>query len=219
MTREEKKALQEQLDKDFLEKKVLYTEQCFDQNNPAYHKMESILDRASERPLTKEVGYELHHRIPRSFFKKINIAVVDNNNLYKLTYMEHFLVHYYAYICATSFMKPAMSLALLEMKKMCTKVDGFLEEDAIFMANLFNNIKWEIFGNKSKDHKKYTLKYFEKQLKDTSINLKSIYRSVSNTDIVIKGFCEKCGKSFLKEVKINEIDDFLKEMKEHVCEK
>lgn len=219
MTREEKKKLQEQADKDFLDKKVLYTEQCFDIANPAYNKMETILQRASERPLTKEVGYELHHRIPRSFFKKINIAVVDNNNLYKLTYMEHFLVHYYAYICATSFMKPAMSLALLEMKKMCTKVDGFLEEDAIFMSNLFNNIKWEIFGNKNKDCKKYTLKYFEKQLKDSPIQIKSLYRSTSNTDIVIKGVCTECGENFLKEVKNEELDNFLKEMKDHVCKK
>lgn len=219
MTRDEKKKLQERLDKDFLEKKELYTEQCFDKTNPAYSKMETILQNASTRPLVKEVGYELHHRIPRSFFKKINIAIVDNNNLYKLTYREHFLVHYYAYVCATSFMKPAMSLALLEMKKMCTKVDGCLEEDAIFMSNLFNNIKWEIFGNKSKEHKKYTLKYFEKQLKDTSIRLVALYRGMTNQDFVIKGICEKCGQNILQEVKINDLENVLKELKNHKCEK
>ena len=104
-SREEAKALREASEKDFGRNRAIYEAECFDTTSIYYLKMLDILNSTADRELKHEAGYELHHRIPRSFFNKKGLMVVDKNNLYKLTYAQHFLVHYYAYMCATKLMK------------------------------------------------------------------------------------------------------------------
>ena len=200
MTREEKKKLQLQIDQDFIDNLDRYTKMCFDTTSIFYNKMQKILESTKNRELTHEVGFELHHRIPRSFFKKINQPVVDTNNLYKLTYAQHFIVHYYAYLCATPLMKPAMSLTLVEMKKMCTKVDGCTESDILNMSNLFNNIKYDLSVSKQKD-KTQSLSTWNKKLEKNQLYIQEPIRDPETnqfTDCIV--VCKRCEKAFKQNI-------------------
>ncbi len=67
--------------------------------------------RSENRGLKIERGYNIHHIIPRSYFKKIKLPVYnDDENLVKLTLSEHFMVHYHAWKCST-FIRKEMSSA------------------------------------------------------------------------------------------------------------
>lgn len=59
-----------------------------------------------------EGKFEIHHIIPRCYFKKTK-KPVDNseNNLVKLTIEEHKKVHELAYMCAQDFMKGSLKHA------------------------------------------------------------------------------------------------------------
>ena len=56
--------------------------------------------------------FEVHHIVPRCYYKKVN-AAIDNNeyNLVKLTIEEHKLVHKLAALCAKDFMKNSLQHA------------------------------------------------------------------------------------------------------------
>lgn len=192
-----KRAAKDASIKDFERNKKLYEEECFDTYSIFYFKMIAILENSKTRGLTPEAGYELHHRIPRSFFKKKFLEVVDEDNLYKLTYQEHFLVHYYAYMCATKLMKSAMSLALLEMKKVCTKVDGCTEEDAIEMSKLFDKIKHELYSDMKADYKEKSLKLWRKKFDKTRLLVTDIFRK----NMTLEFMCKDCGAKFVRDPK------------------
>lgn len=104
--------------------------ECFDKSLQSFENMMSILVAAYPRGLVKEKGYELHHIIPRSVFKKLGLKVIDENNLVKLTYSEHILVHYYASLCATEKYKKSLTFAFRMMLKYVNKT-SFLQEDTI----------------------------------------------------------------------------------------
>lgn len=190
-----KRATKEASIKDFERNKDLYEKECFDTDSIFYFKMTDILESTKDRELTPEAGYELHHRIPRSFFKKKFLEVVDEDNLYKLTYAQHFLVHYYAYMCSTKLMKSAMSLALLEMKKVCTKVDGFTEEDALVMSKLFDNIKHELYSDMKSDYKDKSIKVWRKKFDKTRLLVTNIFRK----DMTLEFMCKDCGAKFIRD--------------------
>ena len=190
----EKRAAKEAAIKDFERNQKQYEEECFDTYSIFYFKMMEILESAKDRKLVPEAGYELHHRIPRSFFKKKFLEVVDENNLYKLTYAQRFLVHYYAYMCATKLMKSAMSLALLEMKKVCTKVDGCTEENAIEMSQLFDKIKNELYTGMKTDCKDQSIKFWRKKFDKTRLFVTDVFRK----EKTIEFMCEDCGAKFVR---------------------
>ena len=190
----ERRAAKEAAIKDFERNQKQYEEECFDTYSIFYFKMMEILESAKDRPLVPEAGYELHHRIPRSFFKKKFLEVVDENNLYKLTYAQHFLVHYYAYMCATKLMKSAMSLALLEMKKVCTKVDGCTEENAIEMSRLFDKVKNELYTGMKADCKDQSIKFWRKKFGKTRLFVTDVFRK----EKTIEFMCEDCGAKFVR---------------------
>lgn len=199
MTRQQQKEKRLQEEKKFIEKKDSYIKECFDVNSPYFLSMQKILENAKTRGLEKEIGYELHHAIPRSFFKKKGIKVIDKNNLYKLTYQEHFLVHFYAYKCATKFLKSSMSLALLQMKRVCTMNTN--DVDTIKLSYIFNSIKTELYKVKKEDsYTKYFKQSFEKIDKIYNGKFELLkFNHIENpknvhTELDIR--CRFCGKTY-----------------------
>lgn len=199
MTRQQQREEKKKNIEDFLKKKDIYIKECFDIDSPYFNLMEKILNNSKARGLQKEIGYELHHGIPRSFFKKKKMKVVDEDNLYKLTYQEHFLVHFYAYKCATKFLKSAMSLTLLQMKRVCNKNTNDI--DTIKLSYIFNSIKLELYKVKKDDsYSKYFKQNFEKIDKAYNgkfelLNFKHIYNP-TNEHIELDIRCRLCGKNY-----------------------
>lgn len=198
MTRAEKRILKEKQELEFLENKEDYINECFIKNDD-YYKMKETLDNSAERGTSKEFGYELHHFIPRSYFKKKNKTVIDKNNLYKLTYQEHFMVHYYAYKCATKLMKQSMCLALIAMKKLCTKNTN--EYDTIELSKIFNSIKSELYTTRKNNYKVQSFQNNKKKLEEKTqgrfllLDVNYIYEE-SNQRMELKFKCKKCGKEY-----------------------
>lgn len=197
MTRQEKKILKEKQELEFLENKESYIDECFIKNDD-YYKMKEILDNSSERELFKEFGYELHHFIPRSYFKKKNKVIIDKNNLYKLTYAEHFMVHYYAYKCATKLIKQSMCLALICMKKLCLKNTN--DYDTIELSKIFDSIKSELYMTKNKNYKIELFQNNKKKLEEKTqgrfLLLEANRVNCDGKQTEIKFKCKKCGKEY-----------------------
>lgn len=198
MTRKEKKALREKQEQEFLENKEEYINDCFIKNNDFY-KMKEILDNSEKRGISKEFGYELHHFIPRSYFKKKNKIIIDKNNLYKLTYSEHFMVHYYAYKCATKLMKQSMCLAMIGMKKICTKNTN--EYDTIELSKIFDSIKLDLHTTNINNNKIKSFQYNKQKLEEKTqgrfllLDINHISdETYSRTELKFK--CKKCGKEY-----------------------
>ena len=199
MTRQERAYLKEKQELEFLENKENYIDECFIRNDDFY-KMKEILDNSKERGISKEFGYELHHFIPRSYFKKKNKTVIDKNNLYKLTYQEHFMVHYYAYKCSTKLMKQSMCLALIAMKKLCTKNTN--EYDTIELSKIFDSIKSELYTTRKNNCKVQSFQNNKKKLEEKTqgrfllLDVNNIYEE-NNQRTELKFKCKKCGKEYL----------------------
>ena len=98
---------------------------CFDAENVDFKNMKDIINfaRSQNRGIKADSKYyNVHHIIPRSYFKKMNFPI-DNReiNLVKLTLQEHFMVHYYAWKCAKSPIKRSMATAFHLMVGRATK--------------------------------------------------------------------------------------------------
>ena len=99
-----------------------YWTECFDNSTSSYYKLIDLLSSAIDRDVKKEKGYEIHHIIPRAFFKHKNLKVDDTkNNLIKLTPAEHYMAHYYMSKCANKIIKHSMIYALHLMTITATK--------------------------------------------------------------------------------------------------
>lgn len=78
-----------------------------------YKKIYDVLCHSRKhRPLIKEVGYEIHHIIPRSMG-----GDDTGSNLVKLSYKEHFVAHKLLYKFTTGYDNIMMSLAYTFMIK------------------------------------------------------------------------------------------------------
>lgn len=76
----------------------LLMNELFDVSNPNYDKMINILNNPN--PLNEEYT-EMHHIIPRFFYKLKNMNIDNSdNNLVQMSIKNHFLVHYYGAKCA-----------------------------------------------------------------------------------------------------------------------
>lgn len=111
-----------------------YWTECFNDSTSSYFKLIDLLLSAIDRDIKKEQGYEIHHIIPRSFFKHKNLDV-DNtkDNLIKLTPSEHYMAHYYMSKCANKIIKQSMIYALHLMTTTATmrKCDFSAEQFSI----------------------------------------------------------------------------------------
>lgn len=184
---------------DFIQNEEKYTKECFDIESEYYSKMIDILEKSKSRGINKEFGYELHHKIPRSFFKKKGMIVVNKNNLYKLTYSEHFMVHFYAYKCATKFMKSSMCMAMIQMKRVCSKNTN--EYDTIEMSKIFESIKLELYNTRKKSWDIKTYQTKKQQLEEKTngkfklLSCKTL-NDLSQSRVELVFQCKKCGKIY-----------------------
>ena len=197
MTRAEQKKEKLKKEQEFIDNYDAIIKECFNVDDENYLHMKSILDNSVSRGLSKEFGYELHHFIPRSYFKKKKTFVVDNNNLYKLTYAEHFLVHYYGYLCATKFMKNCMCFALVNMKRVCCMNVG--KQDIEKLSFIFENVKKDIAVTRQKYYKSKTFKYYDAKIKEQygeKYKLINVYyvHEPSNDRCECDFYCTRCGR-------------------------
>lgn len=197
MTRSEQKKKKLEEEQNFIKNKDIYLKECFDIESPYFPLMIQILENSKTRGLNKEIGYELHHGIPRSFFKKKKLRVIDKDNLYKLTYQEHFLVHFYAYKCATKFLKSAMSLALLQMKRVCTMNTNDI--DTIKLSYIFDSIKVGLYKIKKGDLEAKSFKQKFKKIDETYKGQYELLKLINiatskNTNNELDIRCRSCGR-------------------------
>lgn len=120
-----------------MEKKL---EECFIDNED-FEKMMSIISVAKKRVLTQEesIGTQVHHIIPRSYFKKKQLPIDNNDyNLVTLSKQEHALVHFYAWKCAKPIIKRSMSYTVHLMLGIFTKeID---EETMLAIVSSYKNL-------------------------------------------------------------------------------
>lgn len=110
----------------FSEEANEYINECFDTQNENYKKMINIL----EKDCCDKI-YEEHHVIPKCFFKKKKIKIINKNNIAKLTLSNHFKVHYYAWKCSKDFIRKELAcdvLLLLNSKEQVFINESILEE-------------------------------------------------------------------------------------------
>ena len=216
MTREERKREKLHKEQEFLENKDSYYSECFIKNDDFY-KMMDILKSSESRGVVKEYGFELHHGVPRSYFKKKHMTVIDKNNLFKLTYSEHFMVHYYAYKCASPFLKSSMTLALIQMKRVCAKNTD--EYDTILLSKIFESIKLDLYNDRKKQEKVKTFQKAKEKF-DKKFNGKFTLLSVvrihepSNDRLELQFRCKRCNKLFFIKSGVN----FLNNMRLFRCD-
>lgn len=117
--------------------------ECFDETNEYYTKLLDLINSAFDRQKIKESGFEIHHIVPRSFFKKKGIPVDDSfYNKVKFTCEEHYMAHYYCYKCAKPIIKRSMVFALHLMSvTAASRRDDF---DAEALAKMYGECRSDL---------------------------------------------------------------------------
>lgn len=115
-----------------------------DKNSPYFQK---VLDILNSEQISKNNYYEIHHIIPKFYFKMKNLPV-DNSkeNLIKLTGSNHFLTHYYCFKASLPEFKERFAYACNRMSSQLKK--DFDESILNETANCFEEIKKEISESK-----------------------------------------------------------------------
>ena len=95
---------------------------------------------------SSEAGTELHHILPRSYFKDLGISV-DNSeqNLVRLSFADHCKAHWLLYYCTTGKLKKASQASFVLMTKAFLKINSMTDP---INYNLLQQ-KWEEFKNDS----------------------------------------------------------------------
>lgn len=91
-------------------------------------------------------GTEVHHILPRSYFKDLGISV-DNSeqNLVRLSFADHCKAHWLLYYCTTGKLKKASQASFVLMTKAFLKINSMTDP---INYNLLQQ-KWEEFKNDS----------------------------------------------------------------------
>jgi len=97
-----------------------YVDECFERNE--------WFDKMMELFKIKEEG-EKHHIIPKAFFKKKKLKIIDENNLITLSRKNHILAHYYIFKCAKEIIRKEMSVALSLMLREVSLDMNITEEE------------------------------------------------------------------------------------------
>jgi hypothetical protein len=87
-------------------------EECFENNEYRQKMLEHLIPSS--------IG-EVHHIVPRSYFKLKGLKVIDEDNTIKISYENHVWVRYYAWKCAKPFIRKSMVHAI-NMVLITTKV-------------------------------------------------------------------------------------------------
>jgi len=94
----------------------------FDTDSIYWKKILGIFETNESYPKKVVKARNLHHKFPRSFSKKLNEEIDnDEDNLISLSEAEHFLVHYYYWKCARKGYKSSMALAFRMMARKAMK--------------------------------------------------------------------------------------------------
>lgn len=118
-----------------------FWKECFDSNSIWYCRLVDLI-LSVDRDCKKEKGYEIHHIIPRSFFKLKNLEI-DNSedNLIKFLPSEHYMAHYYMSKCAKKIIKRSMIYALHLMTQTATTRN--CEFSAEEFSKMYEEVKLE----------------------------------------------------------------------------
>lgn len=118
-----------------------FWKECFDNQSIWYYKLIDLI-LSVDRDSKKEKGYEIHHIIPRSFFKLKNIEIDNSDdNLIKFTPSEHYMAHYYMSKCAKKIIKRSMIYALHLMTQTATTRN--CEFSAEEFSKMYEEVKLE----------------------------------------------------------------------------
>lgn len=99
-----------------------FIDDCFERNE--------YFDKMIELINSSEEGEELHHIIPRSYFRNKGLEIIDEGNLISLPYEKHILIHYYVYKCCKPIIKPDMTYAAdLMLRRHGYSLNGISEEE------------------------------------------------------------------------------------------
>ena len=116
-------------------------EECFNKDSPYYYKLVDLI-LSVDRDCKPESGYEIHHIIPRSYFKIYGLKVDNSDdNLIKFRPSEHYMAHFYMSKCANKIIKRSMVYAIHLMTQTATlrNCDFSAEEFAIFYEEVKND--------------------------------------------------------------------------------
>lgn len=96
---------------------MLY-EKYFDTESEFFKEYMRIVEKNSNIPKVRTTGRQLHHIIPRSFFKK-RYENVDNteNNIVSLSQSEHWLCHWLIWHCALTGLRGVAYAAISQMTR------------------------------------------------------------------------------------------------------
>ena len=161
-------------------------QKCFNTNDESFNKMFEIINNArlENRGLKIERGYNIHHIIPRSYFKKKKLPVFERpENLVKLKLPEHFMVHYYAWKCST-FIRREMATAFhlmlgRSLQNLKNAPSLTIEQIALLNIQTENVRDKELIYNEK-------LKYIK------SISKSDYIKIIDDTHLEFR--CVKCGK-------------------------
>jgi hypothetical protein len=121
---------------------------CFDVENPYFKKMIEIVKDNQQHEKVVTTGRELHHFIPRAYYKKMNLSI-DNSpeNLVSLSPKDHFKIHYFIIFCCKPVIKNSMLYAFRNMYKMGRR--GMTEKELDYFADAYERAKSMIIVSKA----------------------------------------------------------------------
>jgi len=109
-------------------------EECFENNEYRQKMLEHLIPSS--------IG-EIHHIVPRSYFKLKGLKIIDENNTMKISYENHIWVHYYAWKCAKPFIRKSMvhaiNMVLNNYKGL--PIEEIVKEQATIREELAKNAK------------------------------------------------------------------------------
>lgn len=93
-------------------------ENYFDISSEYWKKVEKIYEENESFPKKVVKERNLHHKFPRSFSKKDDAEIDnDDDNLVSLSLADHFRVHYYLWKCSKKGYRGMMAKAFVFMRK------------------------------------------------------------------------------------------------------
>lgn len=105
-----------------------------------YKLLVELYDKNDYLPKTKQVGRELHHKIPKFYFKMNNLNIDNSNfNLVSLTKADHFLAHYYLWRGANEKYYKKCAAPMNFMLRFVTKglsSSNITDEDTFYIEKL-----------------------------------------------------------------------------------
>lgn len=113
------------------------------ENSIYYQLLIDIYDTNESIPIKSEPERELHHKVPRFYFKMNNMEIDDSDsNLVSLSKEDHFLAHYYIWRGANEKYCGKAAAPINFMLRFITKgisTSNITDEDIIFIEKLMKN--------------------------------------------------------------------------------